>query len=143
MPFIGGGALDKVLKQAKKFSEREIKFYATQLIYGLKYLHDSDIMHRDLKLENLLLDENGYLKIVDFGVAKVCRVKNKFYDVAGTPLYLPPEMILGEGYDKGADWWAVGCILYYMLVGAHPFHGAFIKNAITQPILNRPVQIPN
>ena len=131
MPFIGGGALDKVLKQAKKFSEREIKFYATQLIYGLKYLHDSDIMHRDLKLENLLLDENGYLKIVDFGVAKVCRSKDKFYDVAGTPLYLPPEMILGEGYDKGADWWAVGCILYYMLVGAHPFYGAFIKEAIT------------
>ena len=73
MPFIGGGALNKVLSQAKKFNEREIKFYAAQLVLGLKYLHDSDIMHRDLKLENLLLDENGYLKIVDFGVSLVCR----------------------------------------------------------------------
>ena len=73
MPFIGGGELSKVLKAAKKFSEREIKFYSLQLILGLRYLHDSDIMHRDLKLENLLLDENGYLKIVDFGVAQVIR----------------------------------------------------------------------
>ena len=93
MPFIGGGELNNVLTQAKKFNERQIKFYGTQLIYGVKYLHESSIMHRDLKLENLLLDENGYLKIVDFGVSIVCRYNDKLYDVAGTPAYFPPEMI--------------------------------------------------
>ena len=73
MPFIGGGELTKVLKLANRFTEKEIKFYSVQLILGLQYLHQSSIMHRDLKLENLLLDYEGYLKIVDFGVAHVFR----------------------------------------------------------------------
>ena len=83
-----------------------------QLILGLKYLHDSGIMHRDLKLQNLLLDENGYLKIVDFGVAQVLRHNQVSYQVAGTPAYFAPEILKGEGYNMAADWWAVGIILY-------------------------------
>ena len=74
MPFIGGGEVSKLLKKRKRFSEWQIKFYTIQLILGLEYLHASNIMHRDLKLENLLLDEEGYLKIVDFGMARVLRV---------------------------------------------------------------------
>ena len=74
MPFIGGGEVSKLLKKRKRFSEWQIKFYIIQLICGLEYLHASNIMHRDLKLENLLLDEEGYLKIVDFGMARVLRV---------------------------------------------------------------------
>lgn len=74
MPFIGGGEVSKLLKKRKRFSEWQIKFYIIQLILGLEYLHASNIMHRDLKLENLLLDEEGYLKIVDFGMARVLRV---------------------------------------------------------------------
>ena len=112
MPFIGGGELRKVLREAVKFSEREIKFYSVQLILGLKNLHSSDIMHRDLKLENLILDENGYLKIVDFGVAEVLRHNQVSYDVAGTPAYFAPEILKGDGYNMAADWWAVGIILY-------------------------------
>ena len=73
MPFIGGGELSKILIEQQRFKEHEIKFYITQLILGIKYLHDSNIMHRDLKLENLLLGRDGYLKIVDFGLAKVLR----------------------------------------------------------------------
>ena len=73
MPFIGGGELSKILKEQIKFKEHEVKFYITQLVLGVKYLHESNIMHRDLKLENLLLDQDGYLKIVDFGLAKVLR----------------------------------------------------------------------
>ena len=112
MPFIGGGELAKVLKQAKKFTERQIKFYSVQLILGLQYLHLSNVMHRDLKLENLLLDENGYLKIVDFGVSQVIRHNQTIYDVAGTPAYFAPEILKGEGYNMAADWWAVGIILF-------------------------------
>ena len=129
MPFIGGGELRKVLRDAKKFTEKEIKFYSVQLIHGLKYLHDSNIMHRDLKLENMLLDENGYLKIVDFGVAEVLRHNQVAYDFTGTPAYFAPEILKGDGYNMAADWWAVGIILYQMLTGVLPFHN---RNIVKQ-----------
>ena len=74
-PFVGGGKLSMVLKDAdnKKFFEKQIKFFIVQLILGLEYLHDYNIMHRSLKIENLLLDETGYLKIVYFGQARIMR----------------------------------------------------------------------
>ena len=100
MPFCSGGELKKVLANSpnKKFTERQIKFYMIQLISGLKYLHDSSIMHRDLKLENLLLDEYGYLKIVDFGVSRVLRHNQTSYEMVGTPAYFAPELLKGDGH---------------------------------------------
>ena len=124
MPFASGGELKKVLEnsQKKKFTERQIKFYIIQLIHGLKYLHDSSIMHRDLKLENLLLDDMAYLKIADFGVARVLRHNQTSYEGIGTPAYFAPELLKGEGHTYPADWWAVGIIMYQMLSGVLPFH---------------------
>ena len=72
MPFLGGGKLSKILESSSadhRFTEIQIKFYITQVILGIQYLHASSIIHSNLKLENLLLDETGYLKIVDFGLA--------------------------------------------------------------------------
>lgn len=79
-------------------------------------------MHRDLKLENLILDENGYLKIVDFGMCKVLRHNEKATEYAGTPAYIAPELLKGEEYTFTADWWAVGVLMYQMLTGVLPFH---------------------
>ena len=85
-------------------------------------MHESDVMHRDLKLENLMLDTEGYLKIVDFGLVRVLRPGQLAYSVVGTPAYFAPELLKGEAYNKTADWWAVGIIMYEMLTGVLPFH---------------------
>ncbi len=85
----------------------------------LELLHSKNIIYRDLRPENLLIDHKGFLRLVDFGFAKIC--EGKTYTVCGTPEYMAPEIILNKGHGKGADWWSFGCLLYELLVGITPF----------------------
>ena len=79
-------------------------------------------MHRDLKPSNLMLDADGYVKLIDFGLATVLRNGQKLFDRCGTPVYMAPEVISkNEGYSFSADWWSVGIIMYEMLFGIAPF----------------------
>ena len=87
-----------------------------------EYLHSHNVIYRDLKPENLLIDAEGYLKLTDFGFAKV--VENRTYTLCGTPEYIAPEIILNKGHGKGVDWWTVGILLYEMLAGIDPFNDA-------------------
>ena len=93
MPFIRGGELYRFFKAKRRFKEHEVKFYAVQIALALGYLHKKGIIHRDLKLENILVDMNGYLKIIDFGLAKMLENKDLTKTYCGTPEYLAPEMI--------------------------------------------------
>ena len=92
-------------------------------------------MHRDLKLENLLLDREGYLKIVDFGLARVLRHNEMTSSIVGTPAYFAPEILKGQSYDMTADWWAVGIIMYQLLTGVLPFHNRNLHRQ-NQSIIN-------
>ena len=85
-------------------------------------LHDKAIVYRDLKPENLLIDAEGYLKVVDFGFAK--RVEERTWTVCGTPEYMAPEIILNKGHDKAVDWWTLGILIFEMFVGYPPFEGS-------------------
>lgn len=75
-------------------------------------------LHRDLKPENILLDADGHIKITDFGLSKTAKLS---YSFCGTPEYLAPEILLGQGYGKAVDWWSLGCLIFEMLAGYPPF----------------------
>ena len=79
----------------------------------VEYMHDKDIIYRDLKPENLLFDKDGYLKLTDFGFSKV--VVERTYTLCGTPEYIAPEIILNQGHSKPVDWWAFGVLLYELI----------------------------
>lgn len=119
LEFVSGGEMFSLLRKSARFSEPHSLFYAAQIIFVLEYLHSLDIVYRDLKPENLLFDEKGYIKVTDFGFAKV--VKSRTYTLCGTPEYLAPEVILNRGYNKAVDWWAFGVLLYEMTAGYPPF----------------------
>lgn len=121
LEYAPGGELFHYLRRAGRLSLEAARFYMAELVLAIEYLHAHDIAYRDLKPENLLLDREGHIKLADFGFAKV--VPNLTYTLCGTPEYLAPEIILGRGYGKSVDWWALGILLFEMLTGNPPFNG--------------------
>lgn len=104
-----------------------MKFFVAQIAIGLGYLHSKQIVYRDLKLENILIGDDGYLLISDFGISKkIDKEGEQTYTQCGTLEYMAPEMLKAKGaksgYDFAADWWALGTLIYELLVGKPPFY---------------------
>ncbi|KAG6663205.1 hypothetical protein CIPAW_02G010700 [Carya illinoinensis] len=124
MEYASGGELFERICSAGRFSEDEARFFFQQLISGVSYCHEMQVCHRDLKLENTLLDGSPAprLKICDFGYSKSSVLHSQPKSTVGTPAYIAPEVLLRQEYDgKIADVWSCGVTLYVMLVGAYPF----------------------
>ncbi|KAF2763278.1 Pkinase-domain-containing protein [Pseudovirgaria hyperparasitica] len=140
MDFVEGGELFSLLRKSQRFPNPVAKFYAAEVTLALDYLHSMDIIYRDLKPENLLLDRHGHLKITDFGFAK--EVPDITWTLCGTPDYLAPEVVASKGYNKSVDWWSLGILIFEMLCGFTPFWDGGSPMKIYENILKGRVKYP-
>lgn len=141
MEYTAGGDLMMHI-HADVFTEPRAVFYSACVVLGLQFLHDNKIVYRDLKLDNLLLDTEGYVKIADFGL---CKEGMGFGDrtstFCGTPEFLAPEVLTDTSYTRAVDWWGLGVLIYEMLVGESPFPGDD-EEEVFDSIVNDEVRYP-
>lgn len=144
MDYINGGELFFHLQKDKRFDEQRVRFYCAEIVCGLEYLHNSGVLYRDLKPENLLLTGDGHICMTDFGISKEGLVSDdaRTATFCGTPEYLAPEVLEGNGYGKPVDWWSFGTLMYEMLTGLPPFYSPEIQQMYTQ-IMNAKLSIPD
>ncbi|XP_065052422.1 RAC-gamma serine/threonine-protein kinase-like [Rhopilema esculentum] len=143
MEYVNGGELFFHLSRERVFSEERSRFYGAEITCAVKYLHERNIVYRDLKLENLLLDAEGHIKITDFGL---CKEDISFGDTTktfcGTPEYLAPEVLEDNDYGRSVDWWGFGVVLYEMLCGRLPFYNRD-HEVLFELILSEEVRFPS
>uniref|UniRef100_A0A8C2Q2J9 protein kinase C n=1 Tax=Cyprinus carpio TaxID=7962 RepID=A0A8C2Q2J9_CYPCA len=141
MEYAAGGDLMMHI-HADVFSEVRSVFYAACVVLGLQFLHDHKIVYRDLKLDNLLLDTEGYVKIADFGLCKEgMGFKDRTSTFCGTPEFLAPEVLTETSYTRAVDWWGLGVLIFEMLVGESPFPGDD-EEEVFDSIVNDEVRYP-
>ncbi|KFO26487.1 Protein kinase C iota type [Fukomys damarensis] len=152
LDYIDGGDLMFHMQQQRTLPEEHARFYSAEISLAFNYLHQRGILYRNLKLDNLLLDSEGHIKLSDYCICKDgLEPGDTTSAFCGTPNYLAPEILRGEEYGFGVDWWILGVLMYEMMVGKSPFHLAEscanrYKNSIDyllQAILERDIFIPH
>ncbi|CAK0904404.1 unnamed protein product [Prorocentrum cordatum] len=139
----GGDLYTAVLQMGKPLTHCEAQFYIGSLLLALEHLHDRDIVYRDLKLENVMLDARGYIKLIDFGIAKRLDDTGRTFTCLGTPHYMAPEMLQNHGYGTEVDVWALGVLLHILVCRRLPFghvetDPAQIRNSVLKSDLEFP-----
>ncbi|KAJ2952804.1 hypothetical protein O0L34_g7163 [Tuta absoluta] len=138
-----GGDVWTILQKQRFFQEHVARFMAACVVEAFQYLHSKDIVYRDLKPENLMLDKNGYIKLVDFGFAKQITQNSKTWTFAGTPEYVAPEIVLNKGHDRAVDCWALGVFIHELLVGKPPFRATGGDHMKTYTLILRGIDAVN
>ena len=141
MDYLKGGDLRYHIAKNKFFTEKQTKFFLSNIIIGLSYIHSKNIIHRDIKPENLVCDSNGYVRITDFGVAKK-NEKDNSSETSGTPGYMAPEVMLLSNHSFPVDYYAIGIIGFEFCFGFRPYLGRSRKE-IRDLIVSRQVKINN
>ncbi|XP_030375760.1 RAC serine/threonine-protein kinase [Scaptodrosophila lebanonensis] len=142
MQYVNGGELFWHLSHERFFTEDRTRFYGAEIISALGYLHSQGIIYRDLKLENLLLDKDGHIKVADFGLCKENITDGRTTKTfCGTPEYLAPEVLDDNDYGQAVDWWGTGVVLYEMICGRLPFYNRD-HDVLFMLILSEAVKFP-
>jgi len=143
MDYFSGGSMYFHLCNERYFEPSQVKFFATELVLALGHLHKNRIVYRDLKLENILMDEHGHIAITDFGLAKLgIGWKDTTDTYCGTPVYMSPEILLNKKYGHGVDWWACGTVLYEVSVGRAPFQDR-VRDKMFRNIVYAKIRYPS
>ena len=146
LEYIDGITLKTYIDKRKKSSAKnpfETAFYGGILFIVINYLHNKRILHRDIKPENCMIDKTGYLKLIDFGVAKELKDKDTTSTICGTPHYLAPEVIAGKGYSFSSDYWSLGITMFEIFYGYVPFgQGAKDAMDVYYEVLNKKLSLP-
>ena len=119
MDFIKGKELFDVIRDIGLLNKSQTQFYGASIMLAVQYLHERKFIYRDIKPENIMVLGNGYIKLIDFGTAKAITERTK--TIIGTPHYMAPEVILGEGYSFRVDFWSIGICMYEFMCGGVPF----------------------
>lgn len=129
MEYAGGGDLLRLIRRKGKLDEGDTKYIFKQIVYGIAHIHCRSVIHRDIKLDNILLDSEKGVKICDFGVSKIIKKGEVIKEQCGTPAYLAPEIIQDTGYEGFyVDIWSLGVLLYAMLTGTVPFKAVNLED---------------
>eukprot|EP00331_Platyophrya_macrostoma_P032380 CAMPEP_0176454038 /NCGR_PEP_ID=MMETSP0127-20121128/29668_1 /TAXON_ID=938130 /ORGANISM="Platyophrya macrostoma, Strain WH" /LENGTH=350 /DNA_ID=CAMNT_0017843157 /DNA_START=52 /DNA_END=1104 /DNA_ORIENTATION=- len=147
--YIKGMELFDVIRDIGLLTSEESQFYAGSMILAIEYMHNQDIVYRDMKPENVMIDSNGYPKLIDMGTCKELKrsesgFPGRTFTIIGTPLYMAPEIIAGKGYTINVDLWSIGVCLYEFLCGMVPFgEDAEDPYEIHEEIMNMPLKYPS
>ena len=140
MDHIQGGQLHTQISAG--LTERDIRFYAAEIIVGLQYLHSQGIVYRDLKSENVLLSADGHVKLTDFGLSKLLDTSGDVtHTMCGTPDYVAPEVLAKTGHTSAIDWWALGILLYEMYTKRTPFFKFNLPETLKHIISDKPIDL--
>jgi serine/threonine protein kinase len=143
LDFCGGGELFFHMLQRGRFEEQDAKFYFCEILLGLEYLHSQQVLYRDLKPENCLLDDDGHIRLTDFGLSKDNLTQSAlFTSFVGTAGYLSPEMVARQGHGFPLDYYCLGCLLYCLLTGSLPHYEGDYKAMIQRRVKGEPCAFP-
>lgn len=147
--YVNGGDLMFHMQRQRKLPEEHARFYAAEICIALNFLHERGIIYRDLKLDNVLLDSEGHIKLTDYGMCKEgLGPGDTTSTFCGTPNYIAPEILRGEEYGFSVDWWALGVLMFEMMAGRSPFDiitdnpDMNTEDYLFQVILEKPIRIP-
>ncbi|XP_051895240.1 protein kinase C zeta type isoform X2 [Pristis pectinata] len=147
--YVNGGDLMFHMQRQRKLPEEHARFYAAEICIALNFLHDKGIIYRDLKLDNVLLDSDGHIKLTDYGMCKEgLGPGDTTSTFCGTPNYIAPEILRGEEYGFSVDWWALGVLMFEMMAGRSPFDiitdnpDMNTEDYLFQAELQKPIRIP-